>query len=555
MAKRTNRKTRPPAKKRPPKKKPSPPIRTAADQTAIDAGCYWDDADFLHFKKWAGTYAIQSQGEWANKPMELLDFQTTDIFGPMLSWKKPNGEFRFDTSLIFSPKKIGKTTAIAALAGWRCSTWRDQSIFVIASKVEQAEVLFRTVAEFTRHRSIDKRWHVNHSKNIITDRSTGSTIRVLACNPSGISGYSADLFILDETAEMPSHYAQTIWDRIEFAGAAKRNSQIVSITTPAHDFAHLGYRLYQRACRLIDGEDTEDIGTLPVVYGVPTDADWRDPEVWKKHLPHIGQTVPLSFYETAIRRTKGDPHEELAMRIYLLGQYVRGTSVFVDFAAWSRCRVESMPDLNGSAAVLGLDNGGANDLLAITCLIPYVTNEGIERIAIRTRAAMTENALHKKNKTGQHHFQAWADKGLIDVISGQTITFERVVSLLDDFYDCYDVKALAYDPWQLSDLQSEFSKRRRLTIETPQFGKFLSPLIMGFERKIKEGTFAHDSDAVLDFCLENFQVKENRFGKLEFDKSDARSKIDVACSTVVALNALPEIGRSSEWTLPPVMTL
>lgn len=526
-----------------------PRIITAADQAALDAGCYWDNKDFLHFQRWCGKYAIQSQGEWANKPMELLDFQIEDIFGPMLSWKKPDGQFRFDTSLIFSPKKIGKTTAIAALAGWRCATWQDQSIFVIASKVEQAEVLFRTVAEFTRHPALAKRWHVNRSKNIITDRKTGSTIRVLACNPSGISGYSADLFILDETAEMPAHYAQTIWDRIEYAGAAKRNSQIVSITTPAHDFNHLGYRLYLRACRILKGEDTEDYGTLPIVYGVPADADWRDPAVWLKHLPHIGKTVPLEFYKTALRRTKGDPHEELAFRIYLLGQYVRGTSVFVDFAAWSQCRIETMPDLAGESAVLGLDNGGANDLLAISALIPFD-----DRIGIETLSAMTEGALHKKNKTGQHHFQAWADRGLIEVIKGETITLERAIGLLERFYDKYDVKALAYDPWQLQDLQTEFGKERRLTIETPQYGKFLSPLIMSFERKIKEHTFAHIGDPVLDFCLENFQVKENKFGKLEFDKADARSKIDVACSTVVAINALPEIDRNTEWTLPPVMT-
>lgn len=531
------------------KKRTKPPIKTGTDKTAIEAGCYWDPADYLHFKKWCGNYAIQSEGEWANKPMQMLDFQENDIFGPLLSWKNPNGTFRFNQGLIFSPKKIGKTTSIAALAGWRCSTWQEQKIYVIASKVEQAEILFRTLAEFRRHPELDKRWHVNFSTHTLTDKVSGSVVKVLACNPSGISGVNADLFILDETSEMPGHYAQTIWDRIVYAGAAKANSQLISITTPAHDLNHLGYRLYQRNQKILSGEDITDIGTLAIAYGIPTDCDWRDPKNWLKYLPHIGQTVPLSFYESAMRRVAGDPQEELGFRIYLLGQYVRGASVFIDMAAWAGCRhsIEGDP-LTGLPAALGLDNGGANDLLAVTALIPYE-----ERVHIETLAAMTSTALHKKNKTGQHHFQAWANKGLIEVIDGETISLDRVISLLGRFYARFDVKALAYDPWQLTDLQTRFLKLRRLTIETQQFGKFLSPLILDFERKVLEQTFAHQSNPVLDFCLENFQVKENKYGKLEFAKSDARSKIDLACSTVVALNALPEVGKAIDWKLPPVL--
>ena len=544
---------RKPRAKGKPKRKPKrdqAPLNTVADAAAVAEGCYWDDADYRHFETWCETYAIQSQGEWANKPIQMLDFQERDIFGPMLSWKRPDGTFRYDTSLIFSPKKIGKTTSIAALAGWRCCTWKDQVILVVASKVDQAEILFRTAAEFCRHPSVAARWHVNFSKMIITDRISGSTIKVLACNPSGISGYSADLVILDETAEMPAHHAQTIWDRIVYAGAAKANSQIISITTPAHDVTHLGYRLYQRARRLIDGDEGDDIATLPIVYSVPIDVDWQDPEQWQKYLPHIGQTVPLEFYETALRRAKGDAAEELAFRIYLLGQYVRGQSVFVDMAAWRRCQVDPLPaeQLAGLPAVLGLDNGGANDLLAVTALVPHA-----DRIHLRLLAAMTESALYKKAKTGQHHFQSWANKGLIHVVPGETISMATVYSLLENFYSQFSVKALAYDPWQLQDLEGQYSKKRRLTIETPQYGKYLSPLILDFERKILETTFGHEAHPVLEFCLENFQVKENKFGKLEFDKSDARSKIDLACSTVVALNALPEIDKNHDWELPPVM--
>lgn len=525
-----------------------PAVIIPADRTAIEAGCYWDPTDYLQFKKWCSIFAIQSQGEWDGKPIELLDFQEDDIFGPMLSWKRPNGTYRFNWSLIFSSKKIGKTTSIAGLAGWRCSTRRNQDIRVLASKVDQAEVLFDVLGGFTKHPDLARRWHVNYSKHVLTDKVSKSKVRVMACNPAGVSGPSIDLMILDETAEFPPHHAQKIWDRVKYGGAAKANSQIVSITTPAHDYAHLGYRLYQRATKLIGGDEMDDIATLPVVYGVPADADWKDPANWLKYLPHINKTVPLEFYEQEFRRCLGDPEEELGFRIYLLGQYVRGMSVFIDMYRWAECRRPPV-DLSGCPAVLGLDNGGANDLLAIAAVIKDSKN----RLHLDTLAAITSQALHKKNKTGQLHFQAWADAGLIEVIDGATISIERVKSLLQRFYAKYEVKALAYDPWQLRDLPDEFRRLNRLAIETPQYGKFLSPLLLDFERKILEQNLIHHGDDVLDFCIENLQVQENNSGKLEFKKQNSRSKIDLACAAVVALNALPEIDKAIDWNLPPVL--
>jgi phage terminase large subunit-like protein len=520
------------------------------DRVAINAGCYSDTTDYIQFARWCERFAIQSQGEWSGQPIELFEFQRRDIFGPLLSWRKSDGNYRYNLALIFSPKKIGKTTAIAALAGWKASCWRDQQIYVVASKVEQARICFETIREFARHPELNSRWHVKDHLNTIVDRESRSKIKVLACNPSGISGYSADLFILDELAEMPGHAVQTIWDRIEFSGASKRNSQIVVITTPAHDLQHLGYRLYQRAKRLVAGEDIIDTATLPVIYSVPLDADWRSPAVWKTYLPHIDKTVPMEFYLTQFKRAVGDPNEELAFRIYLLGQYLRGWSVFIDLPSWTQCVVplDRWPDLTGQPAVLGVDNGGANDLLAVTCLVPC---DG--RIYIDTLGALTSTALAKKTKLGQHQFAAWADRGWIEVIQGETITLEKVASLIASFYERYKIKCLAYDPWHLRDLPRLLGSRK--VLETPQIGKYLSPLILDFERKVRERVFAHAGLPLMNFCIENLEVAEDRFGRLEFAKRDGRSKIDLAASAIVAMHAYPEIDKNPDWNLSPVIRL
>ena len=527
-------------------------IRTAADKQAVKEGARWNEDHFNLFQDWCEEFAIQSQGKWSHKPLHLMDFQIDDIFKPLLSWRKPDGNYLKNLALIFSMKKVGKTTCIAALAGWKAMCFRDQSIYIMASSVKQAGICFDTISKFKRHPVLAKNWHLQEHIKKITDKQSGSTIQILAGGQGTISGYGADLFIIDETSEHPKHQVQKCWDRLEFSGAAKENSQIISITTPSHELDHLGYRLYQRCNRLLKGEDFEDTATLPVVYSVPTDEDWEDEEVWKKYLPHLNKTVSIDFYRKAYRRAKTDISEEMAMRIYLLGQYVRNKHVFVDLGQWAKCkRTKEIKFKEKPRVAIGLDNGGSNDLMGITVLIPYE-----DKVIIEPRAILSEQALHKKNKTGQVQYQAWYDQGLLEVVDTETITFETVLRILEDIYQKYEVAALAYDPWQLSDLQDEFLKLNRLTIETPQFGKYLSPLILDFERKIKEETFVHYDHPVMIFCVENFQVKENKFGKLEFQKENSRSKIDLACSTVVALNALPEACKAPlDWKLPSIFQL
>lgn len=533
------------------KKPPKKFIRTAADRRAIDEGATWNTEHFDLFEEWCSEFAIQKQDRWSGKPLKLFDYQIDYWFKPLLSWRTAEGEYRFDRAFLTTGKKSGKTSSIAAYVSFKAFCFKNQNIMIASATIRQSETMFNIIKGFyEQHPELQQRWHVQNHLKEITDSVSGSKIKVAASADAKLSGPSLDLVVLDETAEFNS-VAQKTFDRIAYAGAAKTNAQIISITTPSHELNTTAHRMYLKSQRLLSGDDDTDTATMPYIAGIPTEADWRDEGVWLKYLPHINKTVSLEYYRKQFRRAQSDPFEELSFRIYLCGQYCRNKNVFFDLSAWSKCKGTEEIGLKNRPACVSIDNGGAVDLLGISCLIPF---DG--KIFLKTKAAMTTTALHKKNKTGQTHFQVWADKGLIEVVEGDTITFERVLHLLEDFYSAYDVRALAYDPWQLSDLEGEYHKLKRLAINTPQIGKYLSPLILEFDRKIKEQTIVHEDDPVLNFCIENFRVKENRYGKLEFDKENSRSHIDLACSSVVALNALPEaLKEKTVWSLPPVMSL
>ena len=98
-------------------------------------------------------------------------------------------------------------------------------------------------------------------------------------------------------------------------------------------------------------------------------------------MPHIDLTVSMDYYRTQFARAEHDPHEEMFFRSKLLGQPIRNKNVFFMMDQWEKCQGE-YPDLTGCKAVIGLDNGGANDLMGIAVLIEKTVTVHRDHIGI-----------------------------------------------------------------------------------------------------------------------------------------------------------------------------
>lgn len=528
-----------------------PPIRCVADQLALDSGKYiWKpEVELLPYIRFAQTYCLLD-ADWNHQPMQLLDYQIADLIGPMLGWVEPDtGILRTTESLIYSPKKIGKSMLMASLLAYWATTKKGQNCRLMASTVDQANTIFSMLVGFTNHPDLQERWHIQDGRKTITDKVTKSTIKVMACRPTGVSGPKIHLLIMDEMAEIAPFAARKVWDRVKFAGAANTGGRLICvITTPAHECDTLGYELWTRARSILSGDITDDLRTHACVYGAEPEDNWELEETWKKAGPHIGQLVPLSFYEEEYRKAKGNPEDEMGYRIYLLGQYLRNKRMFIDMAKWHTCATE-FPDLKGRRACIGFDNGGASDILGYTILVPH---DG--KIYAIPKGIISQACLDRKTKVGQTQYEAWRKKGLLTVEPGETVQYPQLMRHLDKEYEDYDIAALAYDPWQIKELKEDFARKNRLLIETPQYGKYMCPLILELERRISEQTLLHPGHPVLDFCVENLRVTEDKYGRLQCDKESARHKIDLAVSTIIALNALPEVIKP-QWKLPSVLSM
>ena len=115
-------------------------------------GYAYDQARADRVIKFIETLCVMSKGEWAGKPMKLLDWQKRDIIEPLFGWVDDEGRRRYRTAAIYTPKKQGKSTMLSALALYFLLGDQEPGAEVIsaASDRAQAGIIAREAASMVR---------------------------------------------------------------------------------------------------------------------------------------------------------------------------------------------------------------------------------------------------------------------------------------------------------------------------------------------------------------------------------------------------------------------
>src|SRR6516164_249772 len=90
-------------------------LRTAADEAAVAAGCYFDQAAADRVRFFFEKFLRHSKGTFAGKPFELLSWQWQEVVGPLFGWRRADGTRRYRRFELWVPKKNGKSTLGAGL--------------------------------------------------------------------------------------------------------------------------------------------------------------------------------------------------------------------------------------------------------------------------------------------------------------------------------------------------------------------------------------------------------------------------------------------------------
>jgi phage terminase large subunit-like protein len=507
---------------------------TAADRRAVAEGYYVDTSDAEYVRDFFVKFLHHSKGRWAGQPFELLAWQWERIVLPLYGWKRPDGSRRFRMAYIEVAKKNGKSTLLSGLSLYHLIADGEAGaeVYTAAKDRKQASIIYNEAASMVRKSpSLFGRVMLTDSKKRMAFVETDSIYQALSADVESQEGLNASAIFFDE---LHSQKTRALWECLEFAGAAREQPLLVSITTAGVDRESICYEQRQIAERILDGTDDHTLEFLPVVFAAEPDDDTMSEATWYKANPSLGVTIDLEQFAEQARQAHAVPSKLNAWKRRRLDMWTESETAWFTIEDWAKCGdVVSELSLLGKPCYAGLDISSTKDITALVLAFP----NDIEGYDLLCRFWIPKDAAHKREARDRVPYSAWERDGFVTMIPGNTIDQDFIRHEVNELNGKFDILNLGYDPWNATNLAKQLGDDGLELTQVRQGFVSLNEPSKIFESKLLDGKMRHGNHPVLSWMARNVSIGEDPAGNIKPLKPNGRNpyKIDGIVAAVIAV--------------------
>lgn len=484
-----------------------------------------------------------TKGPFAGEPFNLRPWQERKIIRPLFKLNRKTGRRQYRMCLLMMPRKNGKTELIAALAidGLLFDGEVGAEVYSAAADRDQAALAFNVAAQMIRaDAELAARCDILDSQKRIVDRKTGSFYRAISAEAYSKHGFNASRVLYDELHAAPN---RELWDVLTSSTGARANPLTVAISTAGYDRHSILFELYSHA-KQVQENPALDPAFLPVIFEAPAGADWTDEKVWKAANPALGDFRSLDEMRTACARARAIPAQENAFRRLYLNQWTEQASRWIALAAWDACQVPiDRASLRGRRCFVGLDLSTTTDLTAAVAVFP--SSDGYE---VLPHFFVPAERIPQRVARDRVPYDQWARAGFLTATPGPTVDYDHVRNLILAWDEEFDLRMVAYDPWNATDLIARLEKGDGLTcVKVRQGFATLSAPSKSLESAILAKRIHHDGHPVLRWNMGNMSIESDAAGNIKPSKELSTERIDGGYALIMALDAC----ERNDSTRPP----
>jgi phage terminase large subunit-like protein len=474
---------------------------------------------------WIQTHLRVPEGRLVGKPVELSPAQVSWM---EMIYGSPTRMF-----ICSLPRKNGKTAFSAMLLLLHLvgpEAVHNGQLYSAAQSRDQAGVLFALATKMVRMSSeLSQYVMVRDTAKSLLCPELGTVYRALSADAATAMGLSPTMVIHDELGQVKGPRSE-LYEALETASAAQANPLSIVISTQSPTDADL------LSVLLDDAATGKDPRVKCVLYCVPKDADPFDIDVLSKAQPnwHLMNHEEVRSQADAAKRM---PSREAGFRNLVANQRVEARSPFVSRAVWMDNAAE--PDnIEGKDVYGGLDLSSVADLTALV----LVSNEG----DVVPTFWLPEDGLEVKARADRVEYDVWRDRGFLQTTPGRAIEYEYVAHRLREVFDRCNVKALAFDRYNMRFLKPWLERAGFTEEELARFIDFgqgfvsMSPAIRELESRLLSKKLKHGAHPVLTMCAANAVTVSDPAGNRKFTKSKATGRIDGMVSLAMAVGVMPQ---------------
>lgn len=180
---------------------------------------------------------------------------------------------------------------------------------------------------------------------------------------------------------------------------------------------------------------------------------------------------------------------------------------------------------------IGLDLSSTKDLTAVAGVFP--SPSGFDVLA---HFFVPKDTLLERVRRDHVPYDQWVKDGWITQTPGNVVDYEAVRSFLKQWGKEFDVREIAFDPWNATDLVTRLQEQDGfICTQLRQGYASLSAPTKALERAVLGRELRHDGNPVLRWNISNIAVETDPAGNLKLSKKVSTERIDGAAALVNAI--------------------
>lgn len=477
---------------------------------------------------WCEKYIKIPEGKYVGQPLSMAEFMKEDF---RLIFDNPNGTRR---AIISRGRKNAKTveTAMIMLL-YLCGPEAKQNaqLYSAARSRDQAALLFSLACKMIRmNPDLNSALAIKDSAKEIHCVELGTRYKALSADASTIFGASPSFVAHDELGQVKGP-RDSLYEALETATAAQENPISIIISTQAPTANDLLSVLIDDA---ITGADPR------TVIRLNTAKDEIDPfteEAIRQANPAFDIFMNKQEVLAMAQDAKRMPTRQAEFENLVLNRRVEASNPFITRSVWMDNGAEPR-SISGMNVYAGLDLSSVNDLTALV----LVSDNG----DVHSRFWLPEEGLVEKSRNDRVPYDIWAKDGHLLTTPGRSIEYEFIAHELRDIFNTCNVKALAFDRYNMKFLRPWLEKAGFSEEELERFVEFgqgfvsMSPAIRELESKLLQKQLKHGNHPVLTMCAANAITVSDPAGNRKFTKQKASGRIDGMVALAQAIGVMPQ---------------
>lgn len=345
-------------------------------------------------------------------------------------------------------------------------------------------------------------------------------------------GLNVSGLVLDEVHAQPNRKLYDVLTK--GSGDAREQPLYFLITTAGNDTHSICYELHQKALDIIEGRKS-DPTFYPVIYGAPDDADWTDPEVWKKANPSLGETITIDKVVAACESAKQNPAEENSFRQLRLNQWVKQAVRWMPMDKWDKCAFTVNEDeLEGRVCYGGLDLSSTTDITAFVLVFPPLDEE--DKYYVLPYFWIPEENVDLRVRRDHVPYDVWEKQGTLLTTEGNVVHYGYIEQFIEKLNESFNIREIAYDRWGAVQMVQNLEGMGFTVVPFGQGFKDMNPPTKELMKLTLEQKIAHGGHPVLRWMMDNIFIKTDPAGNIKPDKEKSTEKIDGVVATIMALD-------------------